>query len=215
VDDLAADAPVDGAIERFYMVQGRDVMVGVNAHDGHIISLLLKRLLPTGGGAARATDDAVAAARSFLEGRGLTAAGLTMSVRFLDHGEGSEYVVTWDRVENGIAVPDTMTVGIDASTGSVFRYLRVVRAYAPPPRPAIDEATAVTAAIAASGLQSASATGTSLRIVFNALGVQALVWEVTLSGPTDGPGTKAGPVIAHAVVDVDSQSGVATVVARG
>ena len=46
-------------------------------------------------------------------------------------------------------------------------------------------------------------------------GVQALVWEVTLSGPTDGPGTKAGPVIAQAVVDVDSQSGVATVVARG
>lgn len=212
--DLTAEPPVDGTIERFYMVEGAAVMVGVNAHDGHIISCLFESLIPSGTETKLNPDEAIAAARAFLGTHDTLTPDLAPSVEVINHGEGVEYTVTWTREVGGVIVPDEISVGVDASTGAVFRYLRQIRAYDPPPKPVVDEATAVKLAIEASGLTGATAKATTLRVTFTPSGTQDLVWDVELSSQIEtGPTTS--PVMVYAWVNVDSQSGAASVIARG
>jgi hypothetical protein len=138
---------------------------------------------------------------------------LEVSVEWRDHGEASEYVVTFTRRQGGVLLPDQRVLGVNASTGKVFRYSDLRREFVPPGKPAIERDVAVAAAIAASGLEKAVSTGEDLQVAFDSNGKQRLVWRISLQAPIDS--TDATSYNNYALVEVDAISGVAVVLGRG
>jgi hypothetical protein len=210
--DLTVNGPNDGAFERFYDVSGPRMSATVDAHTGSIITLYMGSA--TGVGAAVVDADAArSTAEKFLADRSISVAGLDESVRFADHGESAEYVVEWDRLMNGVIVPDNRVVGVDVSTGQVFRYASVQRPFDPPPTPAIDRPGAIGAALKSVGLSDRAQTDkTELRVTFTATGVQKLVWDIYLTDIVDT--TASGQAIpGHWVVEVDAMSGSTSLIA--
>jgi hypothetical protein len=212
-DGLSVSDPVDGPITRLYVVDGRSISGTVDAHDGHVITLLYAGIAG-GSDVSTKADDAVANARAFLDEHGIAFEGLNESVELVDHGDTNEYVVKWERVVDGVIVPDSRLVGVDAATGRIFRYANVSRAYQAPGKPTIDQSSAIELAVEASGLGAAAAVErTELRIAFDAFGKQYLAWRVVLTGPVEG--APAGGPMAHAFVEVNANSGEATILGRG
>jgi hypothetical protein len=140
--------------------------------------------------------------------------GLDEQVELRNHGESNEYVVTWQRRDAGVIVPDSRTIGVDAATGLVFRYLDVRRPYKSPGQPAIDEKTAVDSAVEVLGEEfRISIDRTELRLAFDARGSQYLVWLVYATMPLTLDGSQV--VEQHVIVEVDTATGKATVIATG
>lgn len=211
--DLVVGDPVDGPASRFYVVDGKSITGTIDAHDGHVITLLYLGI--AGGSDINASaDDALATARAYLDQHGVRYDGMDESVELVSHGDTNEYVASWERVVDGIIVPDARQVGVDAATGQVFRYANFSRAYQVPGKPTIDEASAIKLAVEASGLGAqATVDRIQLRIGFDTVGTQYLAWQVTITGPAeDAP---EGSPLAHAFVEVNADSGVATIVGRG
>lgn len=212
--DLSVEGPIDGAVNRVYRVHGPRVSANVDAHTGAVMTMLV-----TGQGtakpAAKAVDSAtaLATARGFARSRSVAIDGLAESVRFVDHGERSEYVAEWVHRVGDVIVPDYRLVGIDAMTGEVWRFLNVSRPYADPPTPAVARAAAESAARTvitdATGVKADTA---ELRITFTQAGEQRLVWQVYLSGMADGT---SADVTSHWVVEVDAMSGATALLASG
>jgi hypothetical protein len=202
--DLTVRGPMDGVLIRFYEVVGHEVDATVNAHDGTVATLLMLSSVGTGGPTTDA-DQAVGVAQEFLTQRQVPFDDLDQTVRLQDHGETSEYVVEWIGHEGDVIVPNSREVGVDSSTGRVFRYAYSNRAYDPPPAPTVDRATAETIALrAANGSPRAQIARSELLITFVPFDVQRLVWHVYVD---DG--------ISHAVVEVDAETGAASVIGRG
>lgn len=209
---LRVDEPLDGAMSRFYAIDGPSFSGTVDVHDGHVITLRL-------AGLAIAADikttagDAITAARAFLDQRAIPYQDLREGVTLLNHGDTNEYVVSWERVVDGVIVPDSKVVGVDAATGRAFRYASATRAYTAPGKPSIDQASAIKLAIAAGDLgQAASVENADLRVAFDSLGAQYLAWQITLSAPI--PSAPDNAPLARVLVEVNASSGMATVLGR-
>ncbi len=213
--DLTVDDPIDGIINRVYRVHGPTVAANVDAHSGEVLSLLFTTDSLSASSAARKVDSAaaLATAKAFASVRSVATSGLDETVQFADHGERSEFVVEWIHRVNGVIVPDYRLVGVDASTGEVWRFLNVSRPYADPGKPAVQQAAAEAAARTiltdATGVKADSA---ELRVTFTQAGEQRLVWQVSLSGIADGT---TADVTSHWFVEVDAMSGAATLLATG
>jgi hypothetical protein len=213
--DMVISEPIDGIVGRFYQVDGPEVSASVDAHTGAITSILFTLLVPVAGTVTIDAAEAIQTATKFLEIRHVSAFDFTESVRLVNHGESSEYVVSWERRVGEILVPDSMTVGIDAATGQVFRFLSLHRDYVDPGLPSIGEKAAIELGVKASDLEGPIVVDEArLRIAFNEVGTQRLVWEVFLSAAR--PTNEEEPMgISHAIVEVDATSGNAVVVGRG
>jgi hypothetical protein len=217
VDDAAAltvGEALDGAYSRFYEVRGPNVWATVDAHDGRVISVVFLGV-ERAGKVAISPEDASQRAHAFLDARAVPWKGLYESVALQDHGESSEYVVTWETRLGNVVAPDSRLVGIDASSGEVIRYNDQRHPYVDPGTPSIDEAAAVDAALKESGIDGgATVEKAELRIVFDPAGKQLLVWRIGLTGPV--PGAPADdPIRQHVLVEVDASSGAAQVIGRG
>jgi hypothetical protein len=209
---LSVGDPIDGPITRFYVVDGKSISGTVDAHDGHVITLLYAGIAGGSDVTAKA-GDAVATARAFLDAHEVAYQGLNESVELVNHGETNEYVVKWEQVVDGVIAPDSRLIGVDAATGRIFRYANVSRAYEAPGKPTIDEPSAIKLAVEASGLgDRATFERIELRIAFDAAGKQYLAWRAVVSGPVDG--APAGGPLAHALVEVNADSGAATILGR-
>ena len=100
-------------------------------------------------------------------------------------------------------------VELDAATGQVLRMVNDRRPFkaAPDPVVSLSEATAV--ARVSAGLAEAAVEDSALRITFDDLGAQQLVWSIVLTQPREDG------VVEGAFVDVNAITGDATVVGRG
>ena len=223
-NDLASAGIIDGALGRFYKVEGSQVSAYVDSHDGHVGQLLVLSYVPSATSATPISpEQAQSIASSYLAARGISVSGLTCNVSTKDRGIAHTYVVTWQRLVNGAVVPDSRLVEMDANTGFVFRMYDTTRPYSAPPNPTVTQQQAIksaaTAAIAdlssaagspgsvPSGLSAPSYTvgGEELDVSFNADGVQQLGWTVRL--------TIGG--IDHYIVNVDAATGATTIIGRG
>ncbi len=212
--DLAVRGPVDGAVNRFYQVQGAGISSNIDAHSGDVLSLVLPVTSATLASAPATAPSAKATAEQFLVGRSISTDGLTESLRLIGHGESSEYVVEWDRVVNGVVVPDLRVVGVDATTGQSFRYLYLHRAYAEPGKPAVNQAAAEALAVKLVGGSGVLVEDSQLRISFTASGSQLLVWTVSLTATVDV--TPEGTLVpGHWDVEVDAATGAASITTAG
>jgi hypothetical protein len=209
---LDVSDPFDGAFARFYEVVGDEVVAHVDVHDGRIATLLLLDEIPSTPEIKVTSEEALAVARAFLDDHGVAWKGLRETVELRNHGESNEYVIAWERWEGEILTPDSRTVGVNATTGRVFRYADIARPFTTPDAPALAKATASDAALAATGFGAkATVTSADLRIVFGFAGQQRLVWWVYVEGPVaDEP-----DVVAHALVEVDASTGAAKVLGTG
>jgi hypothetical protein len=202
--DLTVRGPIAGAVGSAYEVHGEHVIAWVNAQDG-TLSTLLYADMTTSGPPTTNAESAVQTAQAYLDRHGVSVAGLDRTVRWADHGESSEFVVEWQGHVGEVRVPNMREVGIDAASGEVFRFVNVNRPFAQPPEPIVDKGTAQQIAVrAANGSPQATIDSTELVITFTRDGVQHLVWQVAV---TDG--------ISHTWVEIDSQTGVPVVTARG
>lgn len=220
--DLVASGPTDGALMRFYQVMGRDVAATVDAHDAHVASLVLGVLPAAPSTKGITSAQAVAAATSFLNARGIATDGLDMTVVAKNRGPGLDtFQVAWQRYVNGAAVPDSRQAELLASNGLVFSMVNTRRPNADPPKPVIDRDQAVAAAekLADQSSVSSPAPGArvgpytvvdaTLGVWFTPAGVQELQWSVQLTCHTNLAYDDAY------WLSVDAMTGSATVTGRG
>jgi hypothetical protein len=171
-----------------------DVLSMVDVHDGHVLSLLLPKLTPSSTTVSMSADQALAAASAFLDSQSISTAGLTPAVIIKDRGAIRTYQVSWQRTVNGVTVPDSRMVEIDAVAGVVFHFVWTTRPYSDPPPPAVSRDRAVQLACAAvdqlkgsspsSGpaiKSSCSLDGADLSITFSRDGVQAETWSIRVT----------------------------------
>ena len=222
--DLVATGPLAGALYSYYQVMGHDVSATVDVHDGHVAQLLLVGLVMASPSTTSITAaQAQAVASAFLRDRHISTDGLTVGVVKKDRGpDVKTFVVSWQRVVNGAAVPDSRMVEMDAGSGVVFNMDNSTRPYSDPPTPAVGRDQAVSNAEAVAGTSAATASGSAagtsvtyevvssgLQVRFTPTGVQQLLWSIELSSDS-GQGYKS-----YAAVSVDAMTGSATVVGRG
>jgi len=211
---LTAGDAVDGAYSRFYEVRGPTIWATVDAHDGHVVSLIFLGVRHPGQ-VSITQDDAVRRARAFLDSHTVPWKGLEEAVELRDHGEDSEFVVTWVSRQGNIVLPDSRLVGIDGSSGEVVRFNDTRHPYVEPGEPKVDEKTAIEAAVKEAGLDASAKTdSTELLVLFDAAGSQLLVWHVALSGPVPSAPSDL-PIEQHVLVEVDAISGEAQVIGTG
>jgi hypothetical protein len=212
--DLAADGPSTGASGPFYDVTGANIAATVDVSTGNVLTLLYTGRGGAGGGRLTG-EQAVAIATDFLDSHSVSYDGMTLSVDKVDHGETWEWDVKWDRFAGNILLPDQIQVGVNPA-GQVWRWVHHRQPYSSPGVPRIDQATAEAAAIAAAFVDTpqTSIESAQLTLKVDADGGQRLVWEVQVTGwfPQG-----SGPLVPrdHAFVDVDAETGVATVVGVG
>lgn len=212
---LSASDPIDGAFDRFYRVTGPNLSATVDVHDGSITTLVLGGIVVPNGDVRTTEDDAQAIARDYLDAHDVLHDGMAQRVEVLDHGESVEYLISWERIEDGVIVPDIRQVGIDASSGRVFRYHNMYRPYDPPGKPSVDEASAVSDAKDTIYLgEKATVQKVELRVQFDPAGVQYLVWQIYLDGPIPEQ-PKDQNFVAHYIVQVDAMTGKAQIVGQG
>jgi hypothetical protein len=211
--DLAARDPDGGAVGPFYEVSNSHLVATVDAVTGRLISVVfLGSETPSGNGPS--ADEAVAIAEAYLTDHGVAFDGMTRTVERKDHGETWEWVVKWVRQAGSVVLPDYREVGVDPA-GHVWRYYSLSQPYGSPPVATIDQQAAEAAAKeAAFAGQESRIDSTILRLKVAPNGNQRLVWEITVSAWEASQPSGQGPML-HAFVEVDAQSGVATVIARG
>ncbi len=211
--DLTADGPNQGVSWRWYDVMGGHVVAGVDVDTGAVISLMfLDHQPPTA--TPPTSDQAATAAETFLAQHGISFDGMSQTVEKLDHGDSWEWVVKWSRSAGDVTLPDSREVGVDQS-GRVWRFSAFSQAYSSPPPAKIDQPTAEAAAIKAAfpDTPQTQIDSAELKLKVDAGGNQRLVWEIGVTGWVP-VGSSTMP-IAHALVEVDAQTGAATIVARG
>ncbi len=212
VDKLSVRGPIDGAYLRLYDVAGGRVVATVDVHTGAVVTLVFGSAIGTDGEVKISDADARMTAQRFLTDHGIAMDGLVQSSRFVYHGESSEYVVEWSRHVGDVVVPDIRIVGVDASTGQVFRYVNLQRPFAPPGDPSVSKADAIAKAMELVGPDASHVENTELRVVFTVTGIQRLVWNIYLTESVDlaRPGQS---IPSHWVVEVDAASGDAVLLA--
>jgi hypothetical protein len=213
---LSAGEPVEGAFNRFYLVTGPDLSATVDVHRGSITTLVLTGIVLPNPDSMITSEAALSTARAYLDSHEVARDGMTERIELVDHGESSEYLVTWQRVEAGVIVPDIRQIGIDAASGQVFRFHNLFRPYARPGQPRVTEAEAIKAAREASFLgEDGAVRNVELRVEFDAAGRQYLAWNIYIDGPVAGQPKDQEGVLAHFVVEVDAATGEARVVGQG
>jgi len=211
---LSASSPIDGVVDRYYEIKGQGLSAAVDAHDGHILSLLLTERVPQPGPVAIASATAQASAEQFLDDRGLPRDGYQEQVNLVSHGDSSEFVVTWQRFVGSVEVPDSRTIGVDAGNGLVFRYADTQRAFSSPPPPQVDQRTAINEALAATNLMGpVQVDGAQLLVDFSPEGAQRLVWHVALSSSVSVSAGGGPSYRAHELYEVDAISGATVLMA--
>src|SRR5439155_4010760 len=130
----------------------------------------LLSLMPTNNVVVLTPEQAEAKAIAYLTSHSVPLEGLRPSVKLVDHGDFSQYEVTWQGYVGDIAVPDLRTASVDPSNGAVFGFADFRRSYAPPPTPGIgrDEAITRAKAFVSSGaaFQSPTLDGAELKVDF-------------------------------------------------
>jgi hypothetical protein len=216
--DLVATGPFDGALFRYYKVSGSGVQATVDVNDGHVSQLLLLQQMPKSSCSTSLTaDQADAVASSFLASRSVSTDGLTASVSAKNGGDVQSFDVSWQRVVNGVEVPDSRLVELDACQGIVFNMYNIRRPYSAPPTPLVghDQASSL-AEHAVQALVSPTGSGVQplvpfklvdarLQLGFDAAGAQQLLWSIQL-GADGGHGYSN-----YYFVTVDAMSGSAAV----
>jgi hypothetical protein len=203
--DLAATGPFTAVDHRYYAVDGKNVHANVDAFTGAIRTLALLANAPTGTDVAVAKADAAASAAAFLDAYGISTAGLSATVKFVDHGSMTEFVVTYERRVNGALVPDTRSVSINPATGAVFGLTTFSRVYVDPPKATITLDEATKAGLDVAGMTDGQLVHSDLVVTFDAAGAQLLVWRLELVGSDGGA----------AAVQVDALSGAGQLLGRG
>jgi hypothetical protein len=196
---------------KYYDVMGKSVIAAVNASDGSVTTLFLPGNLVGGDGSPVTRDAAVKAADDFVTLHAIDVSGLDQTESLQDHGGSSEWVVSWQAHDGGVTVPRFFEIGIDPSTGVVYRYASVNHPFETPGQPKVDQAAAEDAARKASGLSQVD--NVDLAVSFTEAGDQFLVYNIALSGGI--PGDSSGQMILHALVQVDATTGEAKITGRG
>lgn len=200
--NLTVEPPHDSAFHRFYLVQSPDLVAAVDAFDGRVTTLTLQDLLPTSNAVVLTPVQAQERAASYLSEHGEPIDGRQPSVQLTEHGDFSEYDVTWQGYVGEIVVPDTRTASVDPSNGTVFAFTDLRRPYAIPPQPIIGRDDAIArakASVAGPAFQSPTVDGAGLKVDFAPDGSQVLVWEIGLS---EGD--------SHVLLHVDALTGTVT-----
>lgn len=214
--DLVTQPASTGSLETLYLVQGAHASASVDAHDGRVVGLVLLDQTPITGAVRISATAALDAANTFLAEHSVPIPNAHPSVRFVNHGEANEFIVAWQVVENGVMVPDSREVGVNADSGQVFRYLDIRRPYAPPPAPKVDEAAALATAASLAGLGPMTTLDRSeLWVKFTPTGDQYLAWRLELSAPDPSATGQPGVIRDHVVVEVNAVSGIAQIIGKG
>jgi hypothetical protein len=209
--DLVANGPVDGAFFRYYNVAGANVTAAVDAFDGHVASLLLVTEIPSTRASALLTEaQAIGRGEAFLSARTIGTDGMSPTVEKRDRGLALTYEITWQLRVNGVKVPESRTVEMDAGTGVVFKMLDVSRPFDAPPSPSVDVNSAISRARIAAGIDQPSIVDSpQLEVTFTPAGQQMLVWTVRLSSRNPRGYEE------YALVTVDAITGTASLIGRG
>ena len=205
--NLTAEGPHDGVFHRFYDVHSKDLVAGVDAFDAHVMSLTLLKLVPTGNVVAVTADEAHTRAAAYLTDHHIPFDGLRTSATLTEHGDYSEYDVTWQGYFGDIPVPDSRSASVDPSNGTVFAFSDFRRPYAAPPEPVIGRDDAIARAkafVASPTFQSPTVDGAALKVDFAPDGTQLLVWEINIS---------EGEI--YVLLHVDALTGVVTFIGAG
>lgn len=214
--DIAATGPFDGKMNRYYKVEGADLSAVVDAHDGHVSQLLLISRTPTSpASTAMSSDQAQTIASDYLADQGISTEGLGVKVELIDRGAFQMYSVTWQRDVDGVMVPDSRLVQLDAGTGVVFNVHNIHRPYSAPAAATVtrDQAVASAQKAATTAAQRTSASysviDATLQVTFSEQGAQQLVWIVKLYA------SDLGNSSGYFLVSVDATTGGATITGRG
>jgi hypothetical protein len=208
--DLKAHDRAVGRNYDHYEVDGEDIWAVVDARNGKVSQFLLRKYNPAAGKAVMSETAARAAGESYFADLGISTKGLAVrSERKVRGPDVSTYSIVWERRENGVLLPDSRSVEIDAVTGAVFVVRDIEQAYTPPAAPATTREQAIAAAIAATGATNAVPDEPSLRVAFTVGGEQYLAWDVQLAADS-GQGWQN-----HFWVEVNATTGDAVVVGRG
>ncbi|HEY5487771.1 MAG TPA: hypothetical protein VIK06_09000 [Candidatus Limnocylindrales bacterium] len=156
-----------------------DAWVDVNT--GTVIRLMLAGAIPETTTVAISSDQTRAAAEAFFKAHDISLDGLTATVKLVDHGTSKEYEIEWDRIENGVLLPDSRLVEVDPSNGVVFSFMDRRVATGPVPSPKIARDEAIRLATAASGLSNPKIEGAQLLVDSSPVWSGRLVWSVQLS----------------------------------
>lgn len=209
--DLTVSDPGRGSYLTLYDVAGDGIAATVDAHTGKVTSLILASARDLSGEIKTTEAEARASCDEFLSTHAISVDGLALTSRLVDHGERFEYVYDWTRVVNGAVVPDRRLVGVDATSGRVYRYLDIYRPYDPPGKPSITQTAAELASLELLDRPTAVVSNSTLWVKFDDAGTQGLVWKVQV---TDSVGTESKPlVLAHWLFEVDASTGDTTLVA--
>ena len=153
----------------------------VDVSTGKVIRLNLPGAVPETTTVAITADQAQSAAEAFFEDHDIPFDGLTATVKLLDHGDSKEYQIEWDRIENGILLPDSRLASINPSTGVVFSFMDRRVPYGPVPSPKIGKDEAIRLATTKSGLSNPTIESVQLIVDSSPVWPGRLVWAVQLS----------------------------------
>lgn len=201
--------PSDGAMSRYYEVNGASFSARVDTHYGTILTLLIPDNLPTGTGAKSVSPGtAQQIAADYLKANGIPTNGLTPQVVSKNRGPGLDtYQVVWSKRVHGVLMPEERFVELDAATGAIFRLHDLRRTAADPREPVVSQKDAVSAAQVEIGATGSTLESADLAITVDADGSEHVVWTIELSEKADQPWNHAW------LVQVDAYSGIATVIA--
>lgn len=195
------------------MEQGAGAMTWVDIATGNVIYMMLSA--PETTLVKFTPAQAQSAAAAFLTAHAVSFTGLTATVALQDHGCCKEYLVTWQRYENGALVPDTRQVGVNPATGTVFSFVDRRVSYGPVPSPVVGRDLAITKAIAASGLSSPTVGEVQLLVDSSPTWPGHLVWSVHLEQQVPvNPGSSLAYVSAF-IIYVDATTGETKIAGQG
>ncbi len=194
-----------GAGRAFFEISGTNFSAGVDATTGLVMGVLRLDLLPDTAMVSKIPVQAQEAAAAFLTEHGIPFDGMDAAVELIDHGTAKEYRVTWTRTKNGILLDDERQVSVNPRTGAVFGFTDTR------PRPGaagavlVDRDTAIRAAVAMWGQGAGTTVDEATLIVSrDPRWPGRTVWSVQL---TSG--------LAHALIYVDAETGVALIMGLG
>ncbi len=165
---------------------GGGVSAIVDAGTGQVMSIVLPQAETT---IVKLTaDQALAAAKSYMDAHKVPYADLTSSVTLEDTGSSKHYRVAFQGYVNGATVPDTRQLSVDPVSGQVFTFLWRQIPYGPVPSPAIDRQGAIERAVAAACLSPYKIDSIQLGIDPGMVWPGQLVWSVAVSSTVQDEG---------------------------
>jgi hypothetical protein len=179
----------------------------VDVSTGRVVYLMLPAPVTTT--VTITADQAQTSAEAFFKGHDIPIDGLTATVKLQDHGCCKVYSIEWDRIENGVLLPDSRLALVDPSNGNVFSFMDRRVAYGAVPSVRIGRDEAIRLATAASGLTNPKVKSVQLLVDSSPVWPGRLVWRVELSALDPGGWVDA------AMVEVDAVTGETIVAARG